>query len=160
MAKRLVKWSLDGSILKLAKSLEDPKAVAVIEAEFDLTKLFPSFAEFTETQAQVVVYGIKQKLMDSGASDIGDGQTKIQRAKTKWQELLDGKWSGERVNATGASEERKLGKKMKEVVKEVSLLGLMTKKMAFPETFTEEDEAKLQELMAVAVEANKRGKQE
>ncbi|RPI80000.1 MAG: hypothetical protein EHM41_23410, partial [Chloroflexi bacterium] len=60
MAKRLVKWLLDGSILKMAKPLEDPKAVAEIQAEFDLTKLFPTFGTLATVQQQLIVYGVKQ----------------------------------------------------------------------------------------------------
>jgi hypothetical protein len=156
MAKRVVKWTLDGMILKLSKALEDPKSEVVIEAEFDLAKLFPSFIEYSEVQKQLVVYGTKQKLMDSGASDIGDGMTKIQSAKAKWAELLEGKWSGDRVNATGAAENKRIVSEVKEATKVVSLQGLMLKKLVYPATFTEEDEAKLQEFLAEVAKTGKR----
>jgi hypothetical protein len=166
MAKRLVKWSLDinqeakTAQLKLAKALEDPKAIAIVEAEFPLTKLFPDFITYTETQQQIIVYGIKQKLMDVGAGDIGDGMTKIQSAKKKWQELLENKWTGERVNGTGASENKKLLATAREKAQVVDLQGLLIKKTLFPNTFTEDDETKLQELLREAAKATEHlGKQ-
>jgi hypothetical protein len=143
MAKRIVKWTLDGTILKLSKAIED----AVVEAEFDIIKLFPSFLEMTDVQKQLTTFGIRQKLMDTGASAVGESETKIQAAKTKWEELLAGKWTGERVNSTGAAENKRIAAEVKEAAKVVSLQGLMMKKIAFPTTFTEEDEAKLQEFL-------------
>jgi hypothetical protein len=158
MAKRIVKWSLDNTILKLSKALEDPKATAEIMAEFDLAKLFPTFTEMTIVQRQVVVYGVKQKLMDVGAGEIAEVEGKVQRAKTKFQELLDGKWEGERVNATGAADNKRIVSEVKEAAKAVTLQGLMMKKIAFPGTFTTEDEAKLQEFLAVYASNEAKGK--
>jgi hypothetical protein len=153
--KRLVKWSLDKSVLKLSKSLEDPKAIAVIEAEFDLILIYPDFLSFTEVQQQLIVYGTKQKLMDVGAGDIGDGQSKIGSAKTKWNELLEGKWAGERVNSTGAAENKRVLAETKEASKAVTLEGLIIKRTLYASTFTVEDAAKLEEFLSIAVEVNK-----
>ncbi len=158
MAKRIVKWSLDGAILKLGKALEDPKATAEIMAEFDLAKLFPAFSELTIVQRQVIVYGVKQKLMDVGAGEIAEVEGKVQRAKTKFQELLDGKWEGERVNATGAAENKRIVAEVKEASKAVTLQGLMMKKIAFPATFTPEDEARLQEFLEIYAKQEAAGK--
>jgi hypothetical protein len=164
MAKKLVKWSLDGSILKLSKMVEgDAKNTPIeIEAEFDMAKLLKvlfvqTWEAITDAGKQAFVYAIKQKLMDTGASEVGQVGGKIQRAKDKYAELLEGKWTGDRVNATGASENKKMLASMKETSKVVSLEGLIMKKaMAkFPgqESFTEADETKLQELLGVAAKA-------
>lgn len=152
MAKRQVKWTLDGTVLKLAKALEDPKAVAVIEAEFDLTLIYPTFREMNDVQQQGIVKGMKEKLSDSGASEKANPLGKIAQAKETWQELLDGKWKGERVNSTGAAEDRAKMKKIKEAIAgPVTLTSLILKQTAEPEKFTAEDQAKLDELMAAAV---------
>ena len=100
---------------------------------------------------QALTYLAKQKLMDSGASNVGDFGGKILAAKNRWKELLEGKWTGERTNATGAAENKKLINNVKSISKVVSLEGLIMKKTLYPNTFTPEDEAKLQELMEAAV---------
>ena len=116
MAKRIVKWTVDGSMLKLSKALENNENVK-IEAEFDLTKIFPLFNEMTDVQQQAVTFGIRQKLMDTGASEIGNADGKITSAKKQWEQLLAGKWAGERVNGTGASENKKIATTIKDVRK-------------------------------------------
>ena len=159
MAKRIVKWTRDNAILHMAKSLEDPKATAEILADFDLTKLFPTFLEMNDVQKELVVYGTKQKLMDVGASEIAEVAGKVEAAKKKWDELLAGKWSGDRVNSTGAAENKRILAEVKDGAKAETLQGLMLKKLAFPTTFTEADEAKLQSfLLEVAKQAAKTGK--
>jgi hypothetical protein len=152
MAKRVVKWSLDGTTLKLAKVLEDPNATAEILAEFDLLELEKALNSSQNLKIQFLAYTAKQKLMDVGASDIGDPDGKVAAAKKKWTELLAGKWAGERVNATGAAENKRIIANVKEASKVVSLEGLIMKKALYPETFTPEDEAKLTELMIARVE--------
>ena len=157
LVKRLVKWNLDGSVLKLAKALEDPKAVAIIEAEFDLVKLFPDYDTLNDVQKHLIVYGVKQNLMDQGASEVGDSKGKIANAKAKWEELLAGKISSPRINATGAAENKRIAGEVKEQAKVISLQGLMMKKIAFPTTFTAEDEERLQEFLEVmAVKRSKK----
>jgi len=150
MAKRIVKWTLDGTILKLSKAIED----AVVEAEFDISKLFPTINEMPDVQKQLIIFGTRQKLMDTGASAVGESETKIQAAKTKWEELLAGKWTGERVNSTGAAENKKLLNELKEASKAVTMQGLMMKQVmaSFPGNpeFTAEDAAKLQEFIQIA----------
>jgi len=161
MAKRLVKWLLDGSTLKMAKPLEDPKAVAEIQAEFDLTKLFPTFGTLATVQQQLIVYGVKQKLMDTGADDVGNAKGKVESAKATWAELIDGKWKGDRINATGAAENKRIAGEAKELMKdETSLMGLMLKKQFHAAEFTPENEAKLQELMLAAakIDAGRKAK--
>ena len=149
MAKRIVKWSLDGTILKLSKPLSDPKSIAVIEAEFDLVALFPDFANLTDVQKQLIVYGTKQKLMDTGASDIGDSDGKVKSAKSKWAELLEGKWTGDRINSTGAAENKRIVNEVKTASQVISLQGLLLKKVAYPDKFTADDEIKLNEFLVI-----------
>ena len=147
MAKvRLVKWSMDGAVLKMARIIGED---ALIEAEFDLTKLYPNFDEFGDVQKQVIVYGVKQKLSDVGSSEIGNAGGKIANAKKIWERFLEGHFDGERVNATGASEDRKAGKAAKKISQVISLEGLIVKKTLYPATFTEEDEAKLQDFLKI-----------
>lgn len=153
MAQRIVKWTLDGTILKLSKYTDDKEAALIIEAEFNIKDFVdtinkPENSDFT---AQALTYLLKQKLMDSGASNVGDFGGKILAAKNRWKELLEGKWTGERTNATGAAENKKLINNVKSISKVISLEGLIMKKTLYPNTFTPEDEAKLQELMEVAV---------
>ena len=153
MAQRIVKWTLDGSILKLSKYTNDKEAALIIEAEFNIKDFVdtinkPENSDFT---AQALTYLLKQKLMDSGASNVGDFGGKILAAKNRWKELLEGKWTGERTNATGAAENKKLINNVKSISKVISLEGLIMKKTLYPNTFTPEDEAKLQELMEAAV---------
>jgi hypothetical protein len=146
MAERIVKWTLDGTILKLLRSIEE----VVIGAEFDLAKIYPTFSEFNTIQQQIVVYGVKQKLADKGAGDIADYQGKVTSAKAKWDDLVNGKWAGERVNATGAAENKATLKLIKESRSTVSLTGLMMKKLTDAAHFTEEDQAKLDEFITLA----------
>lgn len=165
MGKRLVKWSLDGAVLRLSKPAEDPKSVVTIDAEFDMARLLKVlFAQewgvVSEVGKQAFVYFAKQKLMDTGASEKGNYHGKVSMAKTKYTELLEGKWAGERVNATGASENKKLLSKMKETSTVVSLDGLLMKKMLHEVSptnpqlqWTDADEAKYQELVLAAAEA-------
>lgn len=155
MAKRIVKWSLDGIILKISKHLEDPKATAEILAEFSLDKLFPTISEMNDVQRQLVVFGTKQKLMDTGANEVADPDGKVTSAKKKWNELLEGKWAGERVNSTGAAENKVLVGKVKDLKTVVSLEGLTVKKVLYPDQFTEDDQAKLDEFIKLAARAQK-----
>ena len=155
MAKRIVKWSIDNSILKMSKALEDPKATAEVLAEFDLKDIYPTFLEMTEVQRQLVIYGTKQKLMDVGASEIAEVGGKVTSAKKKWAELVAGKWEGERVNSTGSAENKRILGEVKAASQVVSLQGLMMKKFAFPATFTPADEEKLNEFLAAAAEGAK-----
>ena len=146
MSKRIVRWTLDNSILKLSKVIGSSET-AIIEAEFDVSKLFPEFLNMSDVQKQMIVFATKQKLMDTGASQVGDADGKISSAKSKFAELLAGKWTGDRVNATGAQENKRILNEVKEASKAITLEGLLMKKVVFPATFTPEDEAKLQSFL-------------
>ena len=157
MAQRIVKWTLDGSILKLSKYTDDKETAVIVEAEFDLNDFQAALnkPENKDYAMQALTYLAKQKLMDSGASNIGDFGGKILAAKNRWKELLEAQWKGERVNATGAAETKRLVKEAKEASKVISLEGLSVKKLLYPSAFTAEDEVKLQELIAAAAAVGK-----
>lgn len=160
MAKRIVKWSLDGSILKMAKALEStaPEGfVNEIMAEFDLIKIYPTFDSMNDVQQQAIVYGVKQKLADVG-SQIGESAGKVGAAKKQWERFLLGHFDGERVNATGAAENRRVISEVKKAAEVVSLQGLLIKQTLYPEKFTEEDKVKLAEFLDVMVKSSGKSK--
>lgn len=157
MAKRIVKWTLDNTVLKLSRYTDNKEATIIAEAEFDLTHLADAMAkpENKDFAMQALTYFAKQKLMDSGANEIGSFGGKVSAAKEKWTELIAGKWTGERTNATGKAEDKKAIATVKEITKVVSLEGLTVKKVLYPNTFTEQDQIDLDRLMAAAVEITK-----
>lgn len=149
MKVRLVKWTVDGNVLKVSRIIGEE---AVIEAEFDLVLLFPEIAKMTDVQRQLVIYATKQKLMDCGASEVGNAGGKIANAKKMFTELCAGKWSGERTNGTGAVENKRVIAEAKKASQVVSLEGLAVKKLLYPATFTAEDEAMYQDFLTRARE--------
>ena len=159
MAKRTVKWSLEGCILTVSKIVGEAEGTSHVSetdiaSNFDLSRIWPTFAEGTEVQRHLQVYGVKQILMDTGANDLGDPDTKIQSAKKKFEDLCNGVVRGERVNGTGAAENKKVMGTVKDALKTVTLEGLMLKKMLKPAEFTAEDAEKLNEFMEIALAAN------
>ncbi len=158
MAKRIVKWALNKAILTMSKALEDPKATAEILATFDLTKIYPTFNEMSIVQSQIIVYGVKQKLMDVGASEVAEVSGKVTAAKKKWEELLAGKWEGERVNSTGAVENKRVLAEVHKASEAVTLQGLLIKQTLYPDKFTPEDQTKLGEFLAVMAKGQAKGK--
>ena len=130
-----------------------------IKAEFPLADLIavldnPEHKDFKE---QVLVYFTKQKLMDGGASAVGDLDGKVVAAQEKWNDLIAGKWTGERTNATGASENKKIANAAKEASQVISLEGLVMKKTLFERlnqgSWTDADQAKLEEQIQAAASA-------
>jgi hypothetical protein len=152
MAKRIVKWTLDNTTLKLSKYTDNKEEAVIIEAEFDLTKLAETMAkpEHKDFAMQALTYFAKQKLMDSGANEVGSFSGKVISAKEKWAELIAGKWTGERTNATGKAEDKKAMATVKEITKTVSLEGLLMKKTLYPATFTEQDQKDYNRLLKIA----------
>lgn len=150
MAKRLIDWNLNESILEMGKYINSDTPAKVLES-FDIKKLFPSFTEFNEVQSFLIVYGLKQKLADCGSAEKDAGE-KAKLAKEKFQDFVDGKITGVRVNATGAKENKALALKIKDQAKVVSLDGLIMKRAMFPESFTEEDQEKLNEFLDLQLE--------
>lgn len=157
MAKRIINWVLNNATLSMIRYNTDKDADQEIMADFDVSKIYANFDEMNDIQKQIIVYGSKQKLADCGAS-VSTAEEKSEKAKAKWIELLDGKWIGERVNATGSAENKKRLKNMETLSKVVSLDGLMMKKLNFPESFTKADQTKLDEFMAIAVKHQAKAK--
>jgi len=147
MAKRIVKWTLDNATLKLHKYLNDTSDVE-LQASFEIDEIFADFLTLTDVQKYLIVNGIKQRLSDCGAGEIGNVMGKVENAKKVWVELLAGKITGERINATGAGENKRIANVLREASKVVSLEGLIAKKFLNPANFTAEDEAKFQELLS------------
>lgn len=166
MAKRLIDWNLNGSVLVMGRYV-DAESPAEELVKFELDKLFPKedhqvfdedgdiiswegFKGLTEIQQFIFVYGLKQKLADAGSQE-KDPEEKARIAKEKFQDFVKGELSGARANGTGAKENKRIADIMREKVKVVSMEGLFLKKMNFPDTFTEEDQVKLDEFMAVSI---------
>jgi len=148
MKIRLVKWTVDGNVLKVSRIIGTE---AVIEAEFNLIEIFPSFNEMTDVQKQLTIYAVKQKLMDCGASEVGNAGGKIANAKKTFADLVAGKWTGERTNSTGAAENKRVVSEAKIASQVISLEGLIVKKTLYPATFTKADQEKLDDfLLSVA----------
>jgi len=160
MAKRIVKWMLEKETFKLtmANQITETNKEAVAQADFSLPELFPNLKDLSDVQQQLVIFAVKQKLMDTGASEKGDLNGKVKAAKEKWAELLAGKWTGERTNATGAAENKKLLATIKEKMNSevVSMTSLMMKQALTPELFTEADQAKLNEFIQEAAKSLKK----
>jgi len=173
MAKRLIDWSLTGSILVMGRYIDaDTPADELVK--FNLKLLFPisenqepykdekgkvipwdGFSELTEVQQFIFVYGLKQKLADCGSAE-KDPDEKAKLAKSKFDDFVKGKIVGLRANATGAKENKKLADTVKASSKVVSLEGLMMKKIAFPDTFTDEDQKKLDEFLEMVARSKKK----
>lgn len=164
MAAKIVNWVVNEAtnMLQLSKYVakadkEKQTEPIVIAAEFDLVKLTDKlfgidYTKLSDQGKQAFIYLCKQKLMDTGASQVGDFDGKVAGAIRRYEELLEGKWTGERVNATGAAENRKIATTMKETARVVSLEGLIVKKQLYPDKFTAEDQEKLNEFLKMAAE--------
>ena len=152
MSKRMLDWSIKNAIMTMAEYM-GKDLMSKMLAEFDIALLYPEFEKMNDVQKFIIEYGIKQKLADSGSSDTGDVKAKTEVAKTKWQDWLDGKVTGVRLNATGAKANKAFVEKGKEVSKVVSLEGLICKKQLFPDTFTEEDQVKLDEFLVLVAKS-------
>lgn len=158
MAKRIINWTLENVDLCLNKYNSDKDAKTETLKTFAIPELYPEFENYSDVQKQILVYGIKQKLADAGASAIGDVSEKVMLAEKMWTNFLDGKFTGERTNATGNAENKRILANVKTASKVVSLEGLMMKKLSFPDTFTEADQTKLDEFMKIAVNAKTKKK--
>jgi hypothetical protein len=112
MAKRLVKWTLAGSILRVADAGNEDDW-----REFRLEELFPEWSALTEAQQYVVVYGVKQCLADAGASD-PEPTDKISSAFTRWEGILTGEL---RVQATAETKLEKAETALREAREKLEL---------------------------------------
>lgn len=93
MAKKTMDWTFtDAGLLTCEHKDVEPSK----NQEFDLTSIFPDFAELDNIQKNVVVYGTKQKLADSVAASKDMAYTVNERIATlsnMWSRLCDGVWS-------------------------------------------------------------------
>lgn len=175
MAKRLIDWQEVGSVLKMSKyNGKDGEGNDIPNEElesFQMEDLFPvpegadttkeylSFGRLSEVQKFIFVYGLKQKLADAGSSE-KDPKAKALIAREKFDDFVAGKLTAVRANGTGAKANKVLAEKAKAVAEECTLKGLMTKQVLFPETFTEEDQVKLNEFLQMQMEYSlKNGKE-
>jgi len=148
MAKRLIDWSEENGILTMSKYMGADVPNEKL-ADFELEKLFPGFSGFTEVQKFIIVYGVKQKLSDHNNTE-KDLELRAKSVKEKFQDFVDGKLVGTRANGTGATAAKKQVAEFKKASEVVSLEGLNLKKMFFPDTFTKEDQEKLNEFLMIA----------
>ena len=156
MAPRIVDWVIteDGK-LDLNKFNSDKNAEVENQVTFDISEIFSEFSEMNKVQKYVTIYGVKQKLADSG-SDEKTLQGRVDSAVGTWHLWLTGEISAPRANATGSSENKKAVSNAKAASEVVSLEGLIVKQLVYPEKFTEADAAKLQEFMELKFEESVR----
>ena len=145
MAKRLIDWAVKGTTLVMGKYI-DAETPSTDLMKFDMAELFPLFNEFNEVQQFLIVYGLKQKLADCGSGET-DADIKAELAEKMYVMFKAGEFKAPRANATGAKENKKIADAIREVSKVVSLDGLLIKKSQFPDTFTEDDQKKLNEFL-------------
>ncbi len=152
MAKRLIDWKVEGSVLVMGKYVDADTPSEMLE-RFEMSTLFPTeedegcgFGMLTEVQQFIFVYGLKQKLADAGSAE-KDANAKALIAREKFDLFAEGKIGSPRANGTGAKENKRIAENVRKAVEVVSLEGLMMKKMAFPDTFTDEDQEKLDEFL-------------
>ena len=160
MAKRIIDWTEINGVLNLNRYDADKDAEAVVLHEFNIVDLYPDFQTYNMVQRHVIVYGLKQKLADAEASEIGDEQGMVDKAVEQWGYFLEDKLHGERANSTGAADNKKAANVLKTTAKIVSLQGLIAKQLLSQidpaVVFTSEDQDKLNEFMAMTVKANKK----
>ena len=157
MAKRLIDWNAKtNGVLELSEYVSGEEYGKMLET-FDLKKIFPQYEKLNEVQRFLIIYGTKQKLADAGSSE-KTAEDKAKAAGLKFDELVEGKLQAPRANASQVKENKRIAGKAKEISQVVSLEGLMMKKIAFPDTFTEEDQKKLNELMVIKVEMEVKAK--
>ena len=155
MAKRIIDWTVDDNgNLSLNKYNSDKDAQTETIDIFDLGLIYKdvpeNFADWNQVQKHLAVYGAKQLLADSGANAVGDLTGKVESAQEKWSLWLENKLAAPRANSTGGAENKRILSTVKTASKVVSLEGLMLKKITFPETFTKDDQKKLDEFMKIA----------
>jgi hypothetical protein len=158
MAKRILAWREENGILEAGKWVQEDAEQGIFiefEEEFDLGDLFEitdsegnitPFKDLNKVQKHLVVYGVKQKLADAGSAE-KTFEGKMEAAKNKWKLFLKGELAGERSNSTETAKNKKAISNARAASQVVSFEGLITKKAVFPDEFTEEDQAKLDEFI-------------
>lgn len=95
MAKQKTSWDLIGSNLIGTMPYGT-------KAEFDLSRLFPQFEEFDESQQLSIAYGIKQKVADATARP-ADQKLTEDEAKTvmeaTYDRIVGGQWNATKEGA-------------------------------------------------------------
>lgn len=99
MAKRALEWN-DKAVVKanltaLTVTVKDGEESTVSES-FELTEIFPNFAQFDEIQRWVIINGVKQKLADSAAlskdTDPTPGE-KLEAIQGMWNQItVENQW--------------------------------------------------------------------
>ena len=155
MSTRMLDWGTSGNMLVMSKYVGKDKPSEELE-KFDISELYPTWSEMNEVQKFIIEYGLKQKLADGGSSNVGDIAGKVEVAKVKFAMFVKGELTGVRLNATGAKENKRIATAVRETAKVVSLEGLLIKKTQFPDTFTDEDQIKLNGFLARITEESKK----
>jgi hypothetical protein len=145
MAKRLIDWTVNGSVLVMSKYMADDVPNVELE-KFDIEKIYPDFTKASEVQQFLFVYGLKQKLADAGSAE-KDAMEKAKIAKDLFSLFTAGQTGSPRANGTGVAAAKKQVAAVKAASEVISLEGLIAKKTFFSDTFTEKDQAKLDELL-------------
>lgn len=89
MAKQMT-WELTKGILEVNHT------DGQFKQSFDLTDMFPDFLDYNTVQANIIGYGLKQKLADSCAKSADEKLTAEERRDTMtavWDRLIAGEWN-------------------------------------------------------------------
>ena len=89
MPKANLSWDLDKSKLVVTILANKEKLT------FDLAKIYPDFAKYTDVQQKLIAYGTKQKLADKVAKPSDEKLTPSEmevELKALWNRLVDGVW--------------------------------------------------------------------
>ena len=167
MAERILDWEVIEKLTKVTdeKGIETEELHAFLTMnkymgkdianelllEMDIVKLYPGFMGMNEVQQFLIRYGLTQKLSDYNNTEKNLTE-RAKAVKIKFQDFIDNKLVGVRVNGTSAKEDKKLVGSLKQVCSVVSLEGLNAKKTFFADTFTAEDQKKLDEFNEMALE--------
>lgn len=85
--KKKASWKLDGNGIQVCRL---PQGT---ELKFDLTRIFPNFGELTDTQQEIIAYGVKQKCSDRTARSAGEkldeGGLEVVMLET-FEQIVDG----------------------------------------------------------------------
>lgn len=140
----------------------DAKQVSWNKLGNNIIAHFPSgkmlYFDFTKLDGELMkYYGAKQFLGDAKAGTDTEADA-IASMKSRYMESVE---KGLALSETGkilvkgrerkatTSEDKILATKVKEAAKAITLEGLVMKKTLYPDTFTDEDQAKLTEFLAI-----------
>ncbi len=164
MAKRLIDWEVRENVLEMREYVKaDSDEIGKVIETFNIDELFTEieggFMAFNEVQQYFFVYGLKQKLADCGsaatAAACGSREAAIVEKAGLAREKFDAAVRGELkapAKTSAAKENKRVNDKVKKAMAGISLESLTLKKLLNPETFTEEDQAKLEEFQMLQAE--------